>query len=437
MRHLTQVNEEKKAAVQRAKKDLEAKKNKMEEEKRCHQDPSEPESTTSSLTISSRSEQADKKKAASGFRRKNVSSPDKRSRHFQSHESTLFSGSSDDANKQDLRSVATGAVSAVSDITDSNKGGSSSKEGPGQVATPGEGKESDGTIFSEAAVTFTADTRSTQRRHKDVVSNKSDSAPSATDASMSMEKTSLDNDFRLDYEEVFLRSNVPQLLASTNGRIVSFNDFFLKLSGLTRKEVDRLTIFSLVQTSLLANLFDIVAAALRSTSETEESKKDADREEAGEETKESERKLTPLKDYAAITLPCVDFSKAFRDDGRRHVVPPLLRQLYMTVTLMSDSDIRKRCFHCAFTDCPGTKGALGSVTPELLSALFTDSKIMDTPNGKEKKRTAAPSSEALTEEGETTEKDDDGDDDDEDDYYDDFYDEEDYEEEGTDTLDQD
>ena len=37
---------------------------------------------------------------------------------------------------------------------------------------------------------------------------------------------------------------------------------------------------------------------------------------------------------------------------------------------MADEDHRKRCFHCVFTDCPGTNGALGSVTPDLLAMLF-------------------------------------------------------------------
>jgi hypothetical protein len=37
---------------------------------------------------------------------------------------------------------------------------------------------------------------------------------------------------------------------------------------------------------------------------------------------------------------------------------------------MNDKDPRKRCFHCVFTNCPGTNGALGSITPELLASLF-------------------------------------------------------------------
>ena len=118
-----------------------------------------------------------------------------------------------------------------------------------------------------------------------------------------------------------------------------------------------------------------MAAALRSSTGTEEPKTEAETGEGTEEENpKSERKLTPLKDYAAITLPCVDFSTIFRDDGRTAMAnsKTAQRQLYMTVTLMTDHDVRKRCFHCAFTDCPGTKGALGTVTPELLSALFTN-----------------------------------------------------------------
>ena len=38
---------------------------------------------------------------------------------------------------------------------------------------------------------------------------------------------------------------------------------------------------------------------------------------------------------------------------------------------MDDEDPNKRCFHCVFTNCKGTDGALGLITPELLEALFT------------------------------------------------------------------
>jgi hypothetical protein len=44
---------------------------------------------------------------------------------------------------------------------------------------------------------------------------------------------------------------------------------------------------------------------------------------------------------------------------------------------MADEDPRKRLFHCVFTDCPGTNGALGSITPELLALLFTRHRKID------------------------------------------------------------
>lgn len=360
VRHLIQLNQEKEAALAKAKRDLEAKQVKMEEEKRTQQDPSEPESTTSTLTVSSSSEQTDKKKAASEYR--TGQSATKNTRHLESHESTVS------------QSLSLGATSTVSDITDSNKG-LSSKESCGDAASrkAANVQDSDVTTSSSSAVASTSDTNiSSQCRHKDVVAlNKSESTPPTAPASIASEKTSIDTDFKLDYEEVFLKSNVPQILAATNGRIVSFNDFFLKVSGLTKKEVESLTIFSLVQTSLLSNLFEIVAAALRSSTDEEKAKQ----EEQDREGSTQESKLTPLKDYTAITLPCVDFASAFRKEGRAAVaLSHSTRQLHMTVTLMTDNDMTKRCFHCAFTDCPGTKGALGTVTPELLSALFTRSQ---------------------------------------------------------------
>jgi hypothetical protein len=37
---------------------------------------------------------------------------------------------------------------------------------------------------------------------------------------------------------------------------------------------------------------------------------------------------------------------------------------------MPDEDISKRCFHCVFTDCKGTDGKMGFITPDLLAKLF-------------------------------------------------------------------
>jgi hypothetical protein len=64
---------------------------------------------------------------------------------------------------------------------------------------------------------------------------------------------------------------------------------------------------------------------------------------------------------------------------------------------MPDPDPHKRCFHCVLTDTPGTNGALGFISPELLSRFFIGAemkpledataratkrrKILETPDG--------------------------------------------------------
>jgi hypothetical protein len=365
------INKEKEAAVEQAKKDLAAKREKMEEEKKTQQDPSDPESTTSSLTVSSQSDGNDKKRK--GQPKEDC---DRKARHLESRESTMTSssGSSDDANN-DPHTLCMGAASMVSEITDSNKGdssssggGSSSNDSPRKEAKP------DKTVSEEVADVSGPDSstsRNIMKQQGRAVSVSTSSARTAAEVSIDSEKTSLDSDFELDYEEVFVKSNVPQILASTNGRILAYNDFFLKVSGMTSKEVEKLTIFSLVQTSLLSNLFELVAAALRSNELTDSNEPDGDSPDA--------EKLAPLQDYETMTLPCVDFAKFFQDEGRIGDPPPS-RQLHMTLTVMTDVDVRKRCFHCIFTDCQGTNGALGSVTPELLEALFSTSSDAPEPD---------------------------------------------------------
>lgn len=82
-------------------------------------------------------------------------------------------------------------------------------------------------------------------------------------------------------------------------------------------------------------------------------------------SKDANAKSSDAESWQAITLKCVRFASKSNKDEATHPHP-----LYITVALMSDEDRDKRCFHCIITDCPGTKGALGSVTPELLSLLF-------------------------------------------------------------------
>jgi hypothetical protein len=189
--------------------------------------------------------------------------------------------------------------------------------------------------------------------------------------SMLTESTSMDTSFQLDYEEVFIRSSVPQLLATTAGKIVAWNDMFLKAAGLLSGDVDNLTIFSLVQQSELVKLFEIVAAALRSDTmlNDELEREKMTRAVAGYPDVSTQDVVSLVTNYTAITLPCASFRPRYTIDKLRPI-ESMSTLLYMTITLMADIDPKKRCFHCVFTDSPGTNGALGSVTPELLSLLF-------------------------------------------------------------------
>jgi hypothetical protein len=167
--------------------------------------------------------------------------------------------------------------------------------------------------------------------------------------------------------------------------------------------VQRLTIFSLVQQDKLANLFEMVAEALRrkpanadSTSGTSSS---------GTTTKDSPLSSSDatetnsqVEKYATMTLPCTSVLSA-RTDSDSSGEGVKANPLYMTVslsmtllcpfacwfltndsfrsgfvlqiTLMPDEDVRKRCFHCVFTDYKGSDERMGFITPELLARLFT------------------------------------------------------------------
>ena len=86
------------------------------------------------------------------------------------------------------------------------------------------------------------------------------------------------------------------------------------------------------------------------------------------------------EEWQAITLKCVPFpSHGAKGDGEKKPAAATEathhpNPLYITVALMEDENRDQRCFHCILTDCPGTHGKLGSVTPELFALLFTPSK---------------------------------------------------------------
>jgi PAS domain-containing protein len=334
VKHLTSINKEKEEAVKKAQCDLEATKRKLEGEKEQQDSSSEPESTTSSLTDSS-GMAGDKAAAVS---------------------SSISSGGDDSGNQ-------------MPDVTDSNITSSSSFSEEVEHSSrrrsldrEEDDSPSSSSLSSNAAVNKVqgvTSVRSPEAGHADVViqNNRKRKAPPAQS-----ETTSLEENFELDYEEVFLNSNVPQLLATTSGKVVAWNDFFLRATGFSKREMEHLTIFSLVQSSDLSSVFEIVAAALRTNAlPTHE---DTRIESSVKSTDNAEPKALQW-DYEAMTLPCVKFRPLREVPGEKKP-----KQLNMTLTLMPDEDPRKRCFHGVFTDCTaGKKSFLGTISPELLSLL--------------------------------------------------------------------
>jgi PAS domain S-box-containing protein len=196
----------------------------------------------------------------------------------------------------------------------------------------------------------------------------------------------------VDYEEIFAMSNVPQLIATTSGKVVAWNKCFIKATGIRRSEVERMTIFSLVKPDQLSKFFEIVSQVLK-VDEGGEEASGSDTSESGQ-AKELTSNNTPIEakpDYAAMTLPCIDFPAAKR---RREIESSSFGRLYVTVsnlifgvdtfaasisthelvslqlTLMTNVDARKRCFHCVFTNHPRSDGVLGILSPQLLASMY-------------------------------------------------------------------
>ena len=166
----------------------------------------------------------------------------------------------------------------------------------------------------------------------------------------------------------------------------------MKAVGLSKEDVSRLTIFSIVQPHKLSNLFEMVADALRGDrhriERSEEGSGGERSDSSGNTTTESDKSDEPRR-WAAITLPCVTFPSRTKPGSAHHPNP-----LYMTIALMTDDDPRKRCFHCVLTDKPGTDGTMGYVTPELLEMLFAPERPITTQSARD---ISSPSSKSNTE----------------------------------------
>lgn len=371
------MNKEKEGALDKAKQDLRERQCKMEEDKRArHEGPSDPESITSSLTASSSSEDRMEgngmsqtpDKVGKGKKRKcdDVYAGEEKAR-LRPHEM-----SSPDNTKQPPthNKMNVEQLVSISDITDSNKDSSSD----GNSSSRSQQERTTNYKNSHCELPRNKPAEATLESHKQV-ENHSKSKIILEGRNRNTLKTrsrqiSKSLRFDLDYEEVFINSNVPQIIATTAGRIVAWNDFFLNATGLAATEVDRLTIFSFVQSNRLSDLFEVVATALRYGTMDSQSTEGCTADKAASQSDEIEKnKEAKWGEFTSVTLPCKAFArhpKVVHYGDQEFSV----QQLYMTLTLMTDVDPKKRCFHCVFTDCLGSSGAMGRVTPQFLSLMF-------------------------------------------------------------------
>eukprot|EP00986_Skeletonema_menzelii_P000521 scaffold157_cov204-Skeletonema_menzelii.AAC.3 len=263
------------------------------------------------------------------------------------------------------------ACSSVSDMTDSNK----------SSTTNNHTKSSIGSISSTAAVVRgVGSSQHTPNHHhhsrrshsprREAESN-SMNATKEEEKALSSEtggdtpQKKKKRGFDYDYREVFLKSSVPQLIATLSGRIVVWNDFFLQATGLNKRDIGRLTIFSIVQSDQLSTLYKMVARALAEQHVAHPMSEPTSA--SGVSCKENVISTKPqgvrnCEDWQIVTLRCVRFPSSKNEDEKH--------PLFLTITLMDDANREQRCFHCTLTDTPSDVGQCGTVSPHLLARMF-------------------------------------------------------------------
>lgn len=310
LRHLIKSTKQKELNLQRAKAELAIRNQKLEEDRVLQDSRSDPESVTSSLTAFSYSDSKFKGSTKSnddsstnvavasvgreGFKRKNYcqetaeeqyhpkkcqkTSADDDSNHDGSNNSSGHEDSGNSGSGVDGKNISIGKMSSsLSDITDSNRGSSDGQAGSGSSGSNpvkaafdlsllaqednNSDSKTDSSISSTAAVVSGVGSNEHDHRDTAIIFTQSRKRKQR-------EKTSMEDGFQLSYQEVFLASNVPQLIATPAGRIVACNDFFFRVTGLTPTDVKKITIFSMVQVDQLSTLFDLVAESLRKSNNT-------------------------------------------------------------------------------------------------------------------------------------------------------------------------
>lgn len=361
---MIKTTKEKEDEVKKLKSDLEVKQRKAEEDKAAQESRSDPESVTSSLTSDTTGSHSHLKSESSENNGHSIQKTDKadssskdspRSNNMRNQMSSISANEDSSGGGEDQGSGGSGSgepssragVSTLSDLTESNRASSSNNSGSTSGTGSGSGKPdstsrlsandaddearpSTSSISSDAAVASEKSSHD-RHRHKDVVWNVKRSDRKRPPE----EVTSLERSFELNYEEVFAMSNIPQLIATTSGKIVAWNQFFLRVTGLRKADVSRMTIFSMVRREKLIDFFEIAAQALKlqadedntssesagsangsdvhnngesdvNSGEDTAAKGDEQKSDKPSETADASRKTREV-DYAAITLPCIDF----------------------------------------------------------------------------------------------------------------------------------
>jgi hypothetical protein len=237
MKHLSSSVKKKEQALEKLRADIEARRNATIEDKAIQEARSDPESVISNLTSSSggssphgRSRQ---QTALAGHKRpaKDTSDPhalgESSAKRHRTTRNNPYNSSTDETSGGGDKTSGNGsskklssidkAFSSVSDITDSNRGSSSNSGTSGSDDRTELAREAAGnqkSSSSDAAV----HSGSGGEKGTDM---KGSSRKSGGKKRPPREVTSIERNFELDYEEVFDKSNIPQLIATTSGKIVT------------------------------------------------------------------------------------------------------------------------------------------------------------------------------------------------------------------------
>jgi len=413
VKHMIKETKQKEETIKKLNSDLEVKKRKIEEDKSAQESRSDPESVTSSLTSDTNASlrhtrlkactPPTKKQKVTGDVNVNDGST-MRAAHTTSSQNMSSIATNEDSSGggEDRGSGGSGTgsggpsaqgfsvdkteITGVSDLTDSNRASSSSNSGSGDGSgktqsvsqNPVEQSQPSGnSISSDAAVASQRTTHGNefskehQHNHKDVVVDHGQRAHRKRSAGAMTSKGKKDD---VDYEEIFATSNVPQLIATASGKVVAWNQCFLKATGARRTEAEKMTIFSLVRHDKLSSVFELVAQVLKGSEENEkeDEEKDTRAENAGEMIPSDDKDSAAEKVMQSLAaFPCIDFP-AMRKRRAASENEMLDTQLFMTVTFMGqEAHPRRRFFHCVFTNCMGRNGNPGVLSPELLASMYT------------------------------------------------------------------